>query len=533
MYAAGGLMVLAVAAYFWIRSYTTISVAPDTTVLTAPLLADGYPDYIAYLDAQNALGVKPEENAWIAILRCNGPSDIDQEKRAEHFRKLGIEPLPDQGLYLRPFYDTTRMNTVPEPVIIAASVAAQLPWHVRFARLAAINAYREANGPVYVPIDPAAPFGPGVSLDPDAPLELLPEHIGHLAEVTAQAAWDFADDPVSASAQWAFESNAAAAGNFDSDDEANIQDLRPEALAKIKPVFVLPEEEEEWRRGIFETARGKLLEREELIVSDRAWTREECPTAAYWVDCYSPLLDQLQGELLTRKKFYAPYIQKPGSASVVGGAMPMITYKRQLGMSYQARANLFLGEKNFPAALRDLTTILQIGALIPNHPTIVEGLVSIAVDGMAIAGLREIILSPETTDEQLAAIEQLLVQTTWNFDVVDCLDHCERLAAIGQVVATVARGDDTKLYYFGPREKIDHHWEQQARPLGFGPARDELALRSLPRRGQNAQLATHSPSRTILRNQSDQSKRTRSALQEPPVVFAAKYKNRSHEIELL
>lgn len=449
----GALLTLVAAVALWLRSYVTISVAPDTTVLTTPLLDDGYPDYIGYLDAQNAAGVKPEENAWIAILRCCGPDDVERGKRSEHFRKLGIEPLPDEGAYFRQFYETTRMKEVPERVIIAASVAAQLPWHVRFVRLAALNVYRQAKYPVVEGMaEPPEPEPSGITR-----AEQAVQALGS----AAQAVIDSADNSGPALALSAFEENFADGYDpYDNDDEANIQDLRPEALAKIMPAFVSPEDAQEWRREIFETARAKLLEREELITGGQAWTREECPWAAYWVDCYSPHLDALQAELGQRTKFYAPYIQEPGKHSVFAGALPPINFKRQLAMAYQLRAHLYLAEKNYPAALRDVTAILQLAALSPAHPTLLEGLVSVAVDRIAFATLREIILAPETTDEQLAAIDQILVQTARPFDLVDCVDHGERLPAIGQVVATVARGDDANLY-FGTEKQADHHWERK------------------------------------------------------------------------
>ncbi len=91
------LLVMAVGIYLWVQSYVTIHVAADTTYLTAPLLADGYPDYMGYMNSQNSVGVTPENNAWVAILRTYGPREIDAESRAEHFRLLGIAPLPEEG----------------------------------------------------------------------------------------------------------------------------------------------------------------------------------------------------------------------------------------------------------------------------------------------------------------------------------------------------------------------------------------------------------------------------------------------------
>lgn len=452
LYAGGVLLVLCAATYLWIRSYVTITVAADTTVLTAPLLADGYPDYIGYLDAQNAAGVKPEENAWIAILRCCGPEEIDKPLRAEHYRKLGIKPLPDEGAYLRQFYDSQRLALVPEPVIIAASAAAQLPWHTRFVRLAALNAYRDSSGTT--PPEGADPE----PLESVLPMASISEQGEQALQIAAQAAWDFAEDAETANTLWFFESNAAA-GIFVNDDEANIQDLRPEALAKIQPAFATPEEASEWRREIFKSTRELLWQREEMIMSERPWTREECPLGAHWVVSYSKQLDELHVQLQVRKKFYVPRLQKPGDPSMFGALLPCIQIQRLLALSYAYRANMYLGEQNHSAALNDLIAIMQVGALLPQHPALLEELVDIAVEGIGYAHLGPLIQSPALTDEQLATLEVRLAQIVRPFAIVDCLDHHERLMAIGQIIATVIRGD--KNYFGFSKDQVDPQWERK------------------------------------------------------------------------
>ncbi len=131
-------------------------------------------------------------------------------------------------------------------------------------------------------------------------------------------------------------------------------------------------------------------------------------------------------------------------------------------MSYGYRANFYLGEKNTAAALDDLISILELGALLPQHPTLLEELVAVAVEGIGIAHLAPLIQSSALTDEQLAELDARLKTIVHQFNMADCLDHSERLSAIGQVVATVARGDQT--YFRGsidPQKEIDHHWEQK------------------------------------------------------------------------
>src|SRR5436190_11018662 len=48
------------------RPVSGLRLAPETTVVTAPLNNLGYPDYIAFLNEKYASGVSPDENFWTA-----------------------------------------------------------------------------------------------------------------------------------------------------------------------------------------------------------------------------------------------------------------------------------------------------------------------------------------------------------------------------------------------------------------------------------------------------------------------------------
>ena len=80
-----------------------IEVSKATTFITQPLDKDGYVDYVEALD-QLKNKVSPEDNAYVALIRLNGPQVFyrDREKcLAEYFAKLGIEPLEVKEKYVR------------------------------------------------------------------------------------------------------------------------------------------------------------------------------------------------------------------------------------------------------------------------------------------------------------------------------------------------------------------------------------------------------------------------------------------------
>lgn len=430
------MMVMALGIYFWVRSYTTITVAADTTYLTTPLLADGYPDYLGYWNAQNSAGVTPENNAWVAILRSIGPSEMNDEIRAEHFRLLGIAPLPEEGNYLRLFYDEKRLEDVPDEVMIAASVAAQMPYHVRFARLVALNAEQRASGIEqngFFP--PATPY-----FDMLEWLQTITGDIAERIELTIEnpeAAQELERMEDAPEPEW---------DPYAVSDEEQIQDLRPAALDKIKPQFVEGEEgltvlgltEEAWRRNLFLETGKKLLEREDLILGERPWTEAECPLAADWVRRSTPLLDALQRELEQRPKFYAPWVDESGKQFLLNVALDSVQSLRKCAISFSYRSRYYMYHDNRAAALRDIQSIFELSRCSPQQPLLIEALVAYAIQGIAVNALGEWLRQPNLSDDDLKQVAAFLEKAPPLPTIAASLAG-ERVYAIGSIVSIVAR----------------------------------------------------------------------------------------------
>lgn len=85
-----------------------VTIGKETTVITEPLNAAGYPDYVAAIDKKYRERVNPERNAFITILRMTGAPEIIRGKKlddeskylAQFYKKLGMQPLPEKGRYL-------------------------------------------------------------------------------------------------------------------------------------------------------------------------------------------------------------------------------------------------------------------------------------------------------------------------------------------------------------------------------------------------------------------------------------------------
>ena len=93
-----GLLAALLAYMYWPMGPVKIIISRQTTYIDGPLNADGTVNYVAYLDANYAKGVTPENNAAPLLLRAMGammlPSggfrDLPPEKASEVLRRLSL-----------------------------------------------------------------------------------------------------------------------------------------------------------------------------------------------------------------------------------------------------------------------------------------------------------------------------------------------------------------------------------------------------------------------------------------------------------
>jgi hypothetical protein len=80
-----------------------ITVSLKTTRILRPLRGDGYVDYVAALNQTVSQGVTPENNAGAWFVRGLALSDLKPAARAQVFKLLKIDPVPERGEYLTGF----------------------------------------------------------------------------------------------------------------------------------------------------------------------------------------------------------------------------------------------------------------------------------------------------------------------------------------------------------------------------------------------------------------------------------------------
>ena len=82
-----------------------ITVSKETTWVTEPLRADGTVDYFEAVNQFFGKGVTPENNACVLLYQAMGPSPSPEGSRQPDafFRRMGVEPLPENGKYFQSF----------------------------------------------------------------------------------------------------------------------------------------------------------------------------------------------------------------------------------------------------------------------------------------------------------------------------------------------------------------------------------------------------------------------------------------------
>ena len=85
-----GLLAALLAYMYWPAGPVKIIISRQTTYITAPLNSDGTVNYVAYLDANYAKGVTPENNAAPLLLRAFGPDTLPPAITGQTLARLNL-----------------------------------------------------------------------------------------------------------------------------------------------------------------------------------------------------------------------------------------------------------------------------------------------------------------------------------------------------------------------------------------------------------------------------------------------------------
>lgn len=160
---------------------------------------------------------------------------------------------------------------------------------------------------------------------------------------------------------------------------------------------------------------------------DKPWKKAELPVIAAWLAANeAPLRTVEQASL--RTKYFSPLVGTDAEpdAPLIAVLLPGVQKSREFARALSARAMWELGEGSQVDAWRDLMTIHRLGRLVGQGPTLIEYLVGVALESIAIKG--ELIFLSETqpSAKMLAMYRKQLDRLPPRALVADRLDAGER-----------------------------------------------------------------------------------------------------------
>ena len=266
-----------------------ISISKETTWATEPLRADGTIDYLEAVNRRFGKDVTPENNACVGLYQAMGPSPEGKRQPDSFFRKMGVEPLPDEGTY-----------------------------------------YRD--------------LGKWVKDRPDAP-----------------------------------------------NDVNTVYDMQSKS-------------------------------------GERPWTKAEFPLIAGWLkDNEVPLRTVTQAT--ERTMYFSPLVGTDAQpdAPLIAVLLPGVQKSREFARALSSRAMWELAEGSQVEAWRDLITTHRLGRLVGQGPTLIEYLVGVAIESIAIRGELQFLSETKPSAKMLAMYRKQLDKLPPRASVADKLDYCERV----------------------------------------------------------------------------------------------------------
>lgn len=187
--------------------------------------------------------------------------------------------------------------------------------------------------------------------------------------------------------------------------------------------------------------RDAILAEFDVLLTE-AWSADDHPLAVEWLREYGKDLDRLV-EGSRRPKFYTPYIaeevdEEEPVPRLIGLLLPTVQQQRSIARGLCIRANGRIGAGDLNGAWRDIQAMHRIARHVAGGFTLIEGLVGIAIDGMALRAEERLLNSPRLTAAQAGRFLKDLQQLPPLPPLADKIDEGERFMGLDATV-TLAR----------------------------------------------------------------------------------------------
>lgn len=181
----------------------------------------------------------------------------------------------------------------------------------------------------------------------------------------------------------------------------------------------------------------QLLLDQQALAGTRPWTRAEFPLIAAWLDDNAGPL-QVIVAAMQRPCYFLPMATDQDGA-LMEILLPGVQASREVARALKARAMRELGEGSQLVAWHNLITLHQLGRHVGHGATLIEHLVGVAIESMAIDGELVFLAETRQSTRMLARYRQQLERLPSRAPVVDKLDVSERAMTL-DAVHRLARG---------------------------------------------------------------------------------------------
>jgi hypothetical protein len=172
---------------------------------------------------------------------------------------------------------------------------------------------------------------------------------------------------------------------------------------------------------------------------ERPWTKEELPLVAEWLAENEKQLD-LVVAATKRERFYAPLVSNGDPPMVISAFLPLVQPCRGAAVGLRVRAMYRVKAGKVEEAWQDLLACHRLARLVSEGPTIVEGLVGITVDRIAVEGDAVLAHEGKLTAEQAGRFAAELRKLPPMRKLVEKLNAGERFMLLDVVNTGARRG---------------------------------------------------------------------------------------------
>lgn len=167
------------------------------------------------------------------------------------------------------------------------------------------------------------------------------------------------------------------------------------------------------------------------------WKRAELPQVFDWLAANRAPLERL-AKGVQRSDYFSPLIPPEGPdgqpGNLIASLLPGVQVSRELARALTSRAMLNLGEGRTDEAWQDLLTTHRLGRQIGRGPTLIEQLVGIAIESIAIDGEQKWLAIAKPGAQRIARIRKQLDALPVMSRIVDSIDTTERILFVDCVV---------------------------------------------------------------------------------------------------